>query len=75
MTELLEQIPRGHVLHFGPHARQPGFHAEILYIGVESRHDWFKCSHGHTPEEAVKNALANMKDQPETLYQPGDFHA
>lgn len=73
--KLLEQIPRHHVLHFGPHGHRPGFHAEILYIGTNSSGDWYKCSHGHTPEEAIKNALAHINDKPETLYQTKDFHA
>lgn len=73
--KLLEQIPSGRVLHFGPHGRKPGFHAEILHIGVNSSNDWYKSSHGHTPEEAIGNALAHINDEPETLYQMKDFHA
>ena len=73
--KLLEQIPQGHVLFFGPHGRRPGFHAEILLIGAEPSHNWFKCAHGHTPEEAVRNALAHINDKPETLYQIEDFNA
>ena len=72
--KLLEQIPKGHVLHFGPHGRRiPGFHAEIIHAKSEPYHDWFKCSHGSTPEEAIKNALARINDKPETLYEPGYF--
>lgn len=72
--KLLEQIPPGRILHFGPHNRKLGFHAEILNIGSNSPSDWFKCSHGHTPEEAIENALARMNDELEThLYHPKDF--